>query len=152
MLEKPKLPTRFEIPSDSPGFLLWQVTNIWQRKQRMALKEVDLTHVQFVLLATLTWLSQEGQDVTQVVLARLAKTDPMMTSQVLRTLVAKGLITRQQDPTDTRAKVLTVTPAGQQVIERAIHIVEQVDQDFFADLGSDSPVLVAFFRRLIRPE
>ena len=45
---------------DSPGFLLWQVTNKWQAAQRAALKPFGLTHVQFVLLASLTWLDSGG--------------------------------------------------------------------------------------------
>jgi hypothetical protein len=39
-------------PDKSPGFLLWQVTLRWQRKVTIALAPLDLTHVQFVLLAT----------------------------------------------------------------------------------------------------
>jgi len=151
-LKQRKLQSGFEMPSDSPGFLLWQVTNTWQRKQRTALREVDLTHVQFVLLATLAWLTQEGRDVTQVVLSQFAKTDIMMTSQVLRTLVAKGLLTRDQHPVDTRAKVLTVTQAGYDVLERAIKLVEQVDRDFFASLGAESTQVVALFRQLLSHE
>ncbi len=151
-MKQRKLQSNFEMPSDSPGFLLWQVTNIWQRKQRVALKEVDLTHVQFVLLATLAWLTQEGHEVTQVVLSQFAKTDIMMTSQVLRTLAAKGLLTREQHPVDTRAKVLTVTAAGHGVLERAIKLVEQVDRDFFAGLGAESTQIVALFRRLLSHE
>lgn len=44
---------------DSPGLLLWQVTNTWQAAQRAALRPYDLTHVQFVLLASLTWLNSD---------------------------------------------------------------------------------------------
>ena len=65
--------------------LLWQVTNRWQAAQRAALKPYGLTHVQFVVLASLTWLAADGP-VTQKALADHAALDPMMTSQVLRTL------------------------------------------------------------------
>ena len=41
----------FESPDDSPGFLLWQVTNLWQRRIRAALEPLGLTHVQFVFVA-----------------------------------------------------------------------------------------------------
>src|SRR3546814_15453085 len=40
-------------PENSPGFLLWQVTNQWQRRLRATLEPLGLTHVQFVLLAGL---------------------------------------------------------------------------------------------------
>ena len=83
----------------SPGLLLWQVTNRWQAAQRAALKPFDLTHVQFVLLASLTWLDSDGP-VTQKQLATHAATDAMMTSQVLRALERRGLIRRQPHPGD----------------------------------------------------
>ncbi|UUL76169.1 MarR family winged helix-turn-helix transcriptional regulator [Pseudarthrobacter sp. Fe7] len=49
---------------------------------------------------------------TSLALARQAGTDVKMASQVLRALEAKGLIAREVDPADTRAKRLRVTNAG----------------------------------------
>ena len=54
------LPTRLSGPGESPGFLLWKVSNAWQRKQRAALQPFGLTHSQFVLLATATWFGAKG--------------------------------------------------------------------------------------------
>jgi hypothetical protein len=48
-------------PSESPGFLLWHATLRWQRGIAQALAPLDLTHVQFVLLACTWWLNEEGQ-------------------------------------------------------------------------------------------
>ena len=88
-------------PEDSPGFLLWHVTLRWQRAMVAALAPLDLTHVQFVLLATTWWLNERGEDPNQLTLARQAGTDVKMTSEVLRRLEAKGLIVRAVDATDT---------------------------------------------------
>ena len=55
---------------ESSGFLLWQVTTLWQRKVRQALVQYDLTHSQFVLLTCLHWLLIHNQDVTQIVLSK----------------------------------------------------------------------------------
>lgn len=151
-LKQQNFASNYELPSDSPGFLLWQVTNTWQRKQRATLKTVDLTHVQFVLLTTLAWLSKDGQRVTQTVLSQHAKTDVMMTSQVVRTLVAKNLMTRVQHPVDTRANVLALTQAGHDVMERAIRLVEQVDSEFFACLGTETAKIITLFHKLLREE
>ena len=107
----PRLATQFSAAEDSPGLLLWQVTNRWQAAQRAALKEHGLTHVQFVLLASLAWLAADGP-VTQRQLADHAATDPMMTSQVVRALEELGLLTRLPHPDDKRARALAVTPAG----------------------------------------
>ena len=113
---------------------------------------MDLTHVQFILLTTLAWLSKDGQYVTQTVLSQHAKTDVMMTSQVVRTLVAKNLMTRVQHPVDTRANVLSLTQAGHDVMERAIRLVEQVDSEFFACLGTETAKIITLFHKLLREE
>ena len=94
----------FDNAEDSSGFLLWQVTNLWQREIRKALEQYDLTHSQFVLLASIHWLTLQNKDVTQVLLSVHTKIDPMTTSTVLRTLQAKGLLKRKEHSTDTDRK------------------------------------------------
>ena len=135
-----RLATRYERAEDSVGLLLWQVTNRWQAAQRAALKPLGLTHVQFVLLASLTWLDVDGP-VTQAVLAQHAATDPMMTSQVLRALESQGLIARSPHPTDRRARALNVTAQGRALANRAVAVVEACDDTFFAPLGRRLPGL-----------
>lgn len=142
--------SRFERAEDSPGFLLWQLTNLWQQRIRSALAPLGITHVQFVLLASVDWLEQAGTVVTQAALARHAHTDIMMTSQVVRTLEEKGLLTRTTHPTDTRAKVVSLTTAGRQVAQRAIHVIETVDEQFFQGLGEQASTLVSLMQDVIR--
>lgn len=149
MAERQRLATRHRGPEESPGFLLWQVTNRWQAAQRAALKPFDLTHVQFVLLATLTWLDAEGP-VSQRELAGHAATDPMMTSQVLRALEQRGLVRRAAHPTDGRARSLTTTGRGRALANRAVVAVEACDDDFFATLGSETPALTRALAALAR--
>jgi DNA-binding MarR family transcriptional regulator len=129
------LATRFRAADESPGLLLWQVTNRWQAAQRAALKPFGLTHVQFVLLASLAWLNSDGP-ITQRELADHAATDPMMTSQVLRTLEQRCLVDRSPHPLDGRAQALTLTRRGRSLVNKAITAVEQCDDDFFRPLGS----------------
>lgn len=121
--------SEFEGPETSPGFLLWQVTTKWRRKIELALSSLGLTHPQFVLLASLGWLTRNGAEVTQVELARHCCTDKTMTSQVLRTLEKKGFIARERR--DERSKLPRLTPLGAQMIEKALPLVESVDNDFF---------------------
>lgn len=125
-----------EKAEDSPGFLLWQVTNLWQRQIKKALEKYDLTHSQFVLLASIHWLTLQKQDVTQILLSSHTKIDPMTTSTVLRTLQAKGLLQRQEHLTDTRAKTVALTDSGKKIIKEAVKVVEAFDKDFFSVLGS----------------
>jgi DNA-binding MarR family transcriptional regulator len=144
------LHSEFTHAGDSPGLLLWQVTNAWQAAQRAALRPFDLTHVQFVLLASVAWLQDEDQPITQRQLAQHTRVDPMMTSQVLRTLEAKGLIERGPHPTDARARALKSTPAGVGLANRANAAVEQVDRDYFDALGDDRVSFTQMLTRLTR--
>ena len=128
-----------EKAEDSSGFLLWQVTNLWQREIKKALEKYDLTHSQFVLMASIHWLTLNKQDVTQILLSSHTKIDPMTTSTVLRTLQAKEFIQRQEHATDTRAKTVELTENGKKIIKQAIKTVETFDAEFFSILGEKIP-------------
>lgn len=128
-------------PDDSPGFLLWHVTLRWQRDIAVALAPMDLTHVQFVLLATTWWLNYHGENPNQLALARQAGTDVKMTSQVLRKLEAKGLIRRDVDTADTRARRLHVTNRGCELATQALTAVESADAEFFHPIPDLAPLL-----------
>lgn len=141
------LATEFSDARDSPGLLLWQVTNRWQAAQRAALKPLGLTHVQFVLLASLAWLDPSGP-VTQKQLADHTAADAMMTSQVLRALEVRLLVRRQPHPVDGRARALVVTEKGRALANRAVIAVEACDRAFFSALGDDVGQLAGLLRRL----
>jgi MarR family transcriptional regulator, organic hydroperoxide resistance regulator len=145
-------PSRFERPEDSPGFLLWRVTNGWQRRIRRALKGVGLTHVQFVLLTATDWLNNAGLPTTQSHVARFAHTDVMMTSQVIRALEGKGLVVVEEDPSDARAHVLKVTPRGKKLVRRALELVEDADGVFFGPLAGDTPRFAEMLNLLVKSE
>ena len=136
-------------PGDSPGFLLWRATLRWQRMVAAALSTMDLTHVQFVLLACAWWLNRQGEEPNQLAVARQAGTDVKMTSQVLRTLEDKGLIERYTDAGDTRAKRVRVTARGSELAPKAIAAVEQADAEFFAPVPADAAL--AMLARLAEP-
>ncbi len=137
-------------PGDSPGFLLWHATLRWQRAIAAALAPLELTHVQFVLLASVWWLGDQGEPPNQLAVAAHAGTDVKMTSQVLRTLERNGLVNRETDPADTRAKLLQVTARGAELAPRAIAAVERVDADFFRPVPTEGAL--ALLRRLAHPD
>lgn len=127
----------FKSPKDSPGYLLGQLTMLWQRKLKKVLDPLDLTQTQFVLLAALGWLSKNNNSVTQVDIANQSNADRMMVSKVLRTLEEKDFITRQEHETDTRAKTIRLTDTGENVLQKAIIEVENADLDFFSTLDEN---------------
>ncbi|ANN56136.1 MarR family transcriptional regulator [Mesorhizobium sp. SEMIA 3007] len=146
MADGQDLKTRFSGPSESPGLLLWRTTMRWQRVMTAALAPLDLTHVQFVLLASAMWLGRNGEPPNQVQLAAQAGTEVKMTSDVVARLEAKGLIAREADPRDSRAKVIRVTPAGAAAAQRAIVAVETADAAFFEPV--DEAQLVGLLQQL----
>jgi len=145
------LPSRLAGPAESPGFLLWKVSNAWQRRQRAALQALELTHSQFVLLATATWFGA-SETLTQARLAELAGVDAMTTSQVVRALEAAALLERREHPRDPRAKSISVTARGRALAKQAIVVVEETDAAFFAPLGKRATDLVQLFDVLVNSE
>ena len=137
-MKTPDNPFQFEKAEDSSGFLLWQVTNLWQRGIKKALKKHGLAHSQFVLLASIHWLTLSKQSVTQILLSSHTKIDPMSTSTVLRSLQEKGLLRRQEHETDTRAKTISLTEKGVKMVNQAVKTVEQFDNEFFSPLGKQA--------------
>jgi DNA-binding MarR family transcriptional regulator len=148
-MKRPPLPTRVSGPAESPGFLLWKISNAWQRRQRIALQPFGLTHSQFVVLATATWFGA-AETLTQSRISRLSGIDPMTTSQVLRALEAAALIRRVDHPKDPRAKSIMVTRAGRDLARKAIVVVEETDAAFFEPLAPDTARLVAMFQALVQ--
>ena len=149
MSSEDKLTTKFGKPDNSPGFLLWQATNLWQRRMRSALRESGLTHVQFVLLTSTVWLNDHEMETTQVAISKFAHADVMMVSQVLRSLEEKGLILRLQNSVDTRAHMISPTEKGRDLIGKAIKIVEDTDSAFFTMLDNNVGEFTEMLRKLI---
>src|ERR671914_2716841 len=131
-----RLPRLFTAPGESPGFRLWQAANRWQQRQRAALAPVGLTPVQFVLLASVAALAEDDAPLTRPRVARHARADAMMTSQVIRALERRKLVRRVAHPTDTRARVLRPTAAGRKLARRAAYVVDDADRAFFEAIGA----------------
>jgi DNA-binding MarR family transcriptional regulator len=71
----------------------------------------------------------------------------MMTSQVLRTLAARGLISRDPDPRDSRALQIEIADTGVKLARRAVRVVEAADTAFF-DIVKDQDALMRVLRDL----
>ena len=136
-------------PIESLGFLLWRVSLKWRGTIEAALKVHDLTHPQFVMLASLGWLTKEGDMVTQAVVGKMAGFDPNTASQILRGLEAKKLIKRVQKQ-DERSKNPMLTELGiKRLSDSMSKAVEKIDAVFFKPLTKvESEQLVGLFRKL----
>jgi DNA-binding MarR family transcriptional regulator len=137
-------------PEENTGYLLWQVTMQWQLSMNRALRKMGLTLTQFSLMAGVYWLNKKNQAVTQQQLADYANTDKMMTSKVLTVLEKKQFIQKINDPKDSRAKLLSMTPKGTQTLREAYLVVQQVDSSFFTRVAQDKVVFDDLLLRLMK--
>ena len=123
--------SKFSSAQESSGLLFWQVATMWQQTIKKALHTLDLSHTQFVLLAVIQQLSEEGKIVTQKEISDYSQVDVMTVSSVLRLLEKRGWINRLAHPTDTRANQIRITIEGEKLVHLAIPLIEGVDEEFF---------------------
>jgi len=127
----------FTSAEESPGFLLWRTQLIWRRKIENVLRPLEITHPQFVILTSLAYLNQSGKLISQVELATHSSYDITTTSQILRLLEKRGLITRTMQSGNEKTKCPQITATGIKIFQAAINTVETADTEFFAKLPEE---------------
>jgi|SRR6185437_4049305 len=127
--------SQFEDSEQSPGFLLWKTQLIWRRQIEKALATYQLTQPQFVIMASIGYLTAPGNIISQVELATHTLMDINTTSQILRTLEKKVLIVRKNNAGNEKTKYSTLTDLGHQTLKNAIAAVEKFDNAFFSHLA-----------------
>ncbi len=130
-------PFKFKRAEDSPGLLLWQASQIWQRLIKQALELYDISHSQFVIMATLMWFELHDFETTQVTIINWTKLDKMTVSKSFKKLVALELVTRIEHEADSRAKSVSLSNKGKDLITKLIPIVEGIDHEFFGQIKKD---------------
>lgn len=127
-----------EVPNDQLGYLLTQVSFLKQRITNAALKEIDVTYVQFVILAGTLELGADGSIVTQQSIASERRLDKAMVSNVVKTLIEKDLLHREEHPEDKRAFTLRLTPEGEKKAMQGKEIARKIDDTFFANIDHET--------------
>ena len=135
-------------PENAVGFVMWRIVGRYQREMDRALAAIDLTHLQFMLLALVAWFGRSGQAVTQIDLARSGGVQPMQVSQTIRVLETKKLLSRTRSSTDTRAKRVEVTSAGLKSLRSAMPIAIEVQRKLFGEWGRPGGALLRTMRRV----
>ena len=125
-----------------------RVYNKWHSMIKQELKKMNLTHPQFVVLASLAYLSQNGNEVTQVMISKLSGIDVMTVSQILGLLEKHDFVKRKEHSRDTRAKAVILNKKGEEVLQKAVPLVEQIDEIFFEKLNTDEGQFKHFLVRL----
>jgi DNA-binding MarR family transcriptional regulator len=94
---------------------------------------LGVTADQFVLLACLA----EEDAITQQELARRASSDPSTVRAMLVLLEGRGLVARQRDPDDSRARLVTLTAKGRRAFERLWQTSEPIRMQMVAGFSAD---------------
>ena len=142
-MNKPHSPFVFENLEDDTGFLLLQLSRLWDGYHEKALKKhYDLSSMQYAVLASVYWcVLHSDKEITQTYLARHTKIDPMTISQVFKVLEKKNYISRKTNSTDIRAKSVTLTSEGEALMQKAVVTIAATDVKFFNILGKENTKL-----------
>ncbi|BBM39679.1 transcription regulator [Leptotrichia hofstadii] len=132
----------------STGLLFMRVYNKWHSIIKKELKKMNLTHPQFVVLASLAYLSQNSDEVTQVMISKLSGIDVMTVSQILNLLEKNDFVKRKEHSRDTRAKAVILNKKGEEILQKAVPLVEKIDEIFFEKLDTDEEQFKHFLVRL----
>lgn len=132
------------------GFLLWQVSKLWQQRLALSLQDIGLPPTQAVILANVLRLSEEGGEVTQSSLSKATKVDRMTASQTLRSLEEKRLITRQSSKKDSRTNQIRLTDHGRKTAFETVARLAAAHQTFFRPLKGDKGKMVSYLQKLVR--
>ena len=128
-------PFRHAKADDSPGFLLWKLTALWQQKLAEVLAAHGITQTQYAILASLRWFEEQGEPPNQAHLAQHTRIDKMTLSKALRRMETQHLVKRKPSKDDSRAMDVMFTAKGRKLIPKAVMDIEAADAEFFGRLG-----------------
>ena len=116
-----------------PGHLIRRLQQISASvfAERMKDVGIDLTSPQYAALSVL----QDNPDIDQATLAGLIAHDRATIGGVVERLAAKGLVKRQTNSVDRRAKLLSLTKQGQELLTRLHPLVEEFQAEILAGLN-----------------
>lgn len=127
-------------PSDpSIGSLIHEVAKAFRRRFEDAARQHDLTLPQWRVLAE---LSHQG-GLSQVRLASAVDTDPMTMSGIIDRLQKRSLVARQQDPADSRAKIVRLTEDGAVLFKTAKALGTELASSAVDGMSHDELVVLA---------
>jgi len=116
---------------ESVGYIIHEVAKAFRRRFEEEVKVHDLTLPQMRALGELV---RKG-GVSQVSLAGAIDADPMTLKGILDRLEKRGLVRRQQDPSDSRAKVVHVTEAGEALFRTAKSVGVEIQNEAIEGLS-----------------
>jgi len=120
---------------DALGFLLTDVSRLLrgELERRIIATGLELTPAEARTLLH----AAHGEASRQTVIAERMGVDPMTLSGNLDRLEARGLIRREPDPRDRRAKIVRVTDAAEPVLNEIMRVSIEMRSDMTASFSTE---------------
>ena len=126
----------------------WLIGRVAARGRGLVAEALAEQGVRMMHHAVLAAVSELGP-IAQADLGRKLAIDPKDLVGILNDLQADGLTVREPDPRDRRKNAVTVTPAGQELIERCAAAAEAANAQLLAPLApAEARRLMALLARL----
>lgn len=124
-------------PKESIGFQFWRLHDFWQKKVANALLPYQITHTQFVILASIKWFQEQSENPSQKQICQLTGIEKMTLSKSIRQLEGLKLVKREKSQNDTRSIMVSLTNLGQGIIPQIVNQVEKIDIEVFGVVQND---------------
>ena len=117
------------------GYLIWHLSTKWRVAVDRALKDIGLTHADYLVLGSLSEFIRTGAQPSQRELADFASLEVMYVSKLVRGLERSGLVRRADHPDDPRAFQLELTARGGDLVARAATVMRKLFDQLLQPIG-----------------
>lgn len=119
--------------STSTTHLLHRAGQLAEDLFARSIGDIGLTARQFVVLSVVETLD----DPSQTALCEISGIDRSTLADIVRRLVARGLLSRRRTRQDARMYAVRITPEGEEMLRRALPIANKVDEALVESLSPD---------------
>jgi MarR family transcriptional regulator for hemolysin len=108
------------------------VGRLWRKMAREAAARHGVSEA---ASAPLIWIERLGDNVRQNTLAEAIGIEGASLVRLIDELQSSGLVTREPDPSDRRANVVSLTPRGREVVTEVNDDIQALRQQIFTGLS-----------------
>ena len=115
------------------GLLIWQISNLWQSRVRISLKNSNVSFNEYLILETIYKLQSSNDNIRQRDISRISSLDRSVVSIKLPNLLKKKLILKV-NPQDRRSDRIILTSSGILLIENLLNDIQKQEEAIFKKL------------------
>ena len=115
------------------GLLIWQISNLWQSRVRISLKNSNVSFNEYLILETIYKLQSSNDNIRQRDISRVSSLDRSVVSIKLPNLLKKKLILKV-NPQDRRSDRIILTSNGKLLIENLLNDIQKQEEAIFKKL------------------